>query len=81
GAGEAGSELAAQVIHERLYGDRDSATLNEAKKQTLTALARLAGGLAGSVVDGSSGGAIAGAAGGNNATENNFLGGGTAPGL
>ncbi|MFG8305642.1 hemagglutinin repeat-containing protein, partial [Pseudomonas aeruginosa] len=81
GAGAAGSELAAQVISERLYGTRDSATLNEAQKQTITALASLAGGLAGSVVDGSSGGAIAGAAGGKNATENNFLGGGTPPGL
>ncbi|HGK4800939.1 TPA: hemagglutinin repeat-containing protein [Pseudomonas aeruginosa] len=81
GAGAAGSELAAQVISERLYGTRDSSTLNEAQKQTITALASLAGGLAGSVVDGSSGGAIAGAAGGKNATENNFLGGGTPPGL
>lgn len=69
------------MISERLYGTRDSATLNEAQKQTITALASLAGGLAGSVVDGSSGGAIAGAAGGKNATENNFLGGGTPPGL
>ncbi|MGO0702188.1 VENN motif pre-toxin domain-containing protein, partial [Pseudomonas paraeruginosa] len=69
------------MISERLYGTRDSSTLNEAQKQTITALASLAGGLAGSVVNGSSGGAIAGAAGGKNATENNFLGGGTPPGL
>ncbi|WP_043274788.1 AHH domain-containing protein, partial [Pseudomonas sp. PH1b] len=72
-AGAAGGELAARLITQQLYGTRDTNTLSEEQKQTVSALATLAAGLAGGIAKGDSAGAIAGAGAGKNAVENNLL--------
>ncbi len=45
-AGAAGGELAARLITQQLYGTSDTNTLSEEQKQTVSALATLAAGIA-----------------------------------
>jgi len=73
-AGAATAEALAATIARQLY-DKNSEDLSEAQKQTVVALASLAGGLAGGILGGGSEGAVAGAKAGQNAVENNEFGG------
>ncbi|EQB2070204.1 VENN motif pre-toxin domain-containing protein, partial [Yersinia enterocolitica] len=72
------AEAAAPAIIKAMGWDKDS--LTEKQKQTVSALATLAAGLAGGLVGDSSSSAVAGAQVGKNAVENNLLGGGTEDG-
>ncbi|NTX93395.1 MULTISPECIES: VENN motif pre-toxin domain-containing protein, partial [unclassified Pseudomonas] len=73
-AGAATAEGLASTIAKQLYG-KGSEDLTEAQKQTVVALASLAGGMVGGVLEGGAEGAVAGAKGGQNAVENNEFGG------
>lgn len=68
-AGAATSAATAGLIAQHLYGESDSSKLTEEQKQTVAALATLAGGLAGSV----GGDAFSGAQMAKNEVENNWL--------
>ncbi|WP_305790916.1 VENN motif pre-toxin domain-containing protein [Dickeya sp. CSL RW240] len=73
-AGAAGGELAARLlIMQALYPGRDSNTLTETEKQSVSALASVAAGLAAGIASGSVDGAATGAQAGRNAVENNYL--------
>ncbi|EXF44645.1 HecA family adhesin/hemagglutinin [Pseudomonas sp. BAY1663] len=73
GLGAITAEVAAGLIAEQLFGQRDTSQLSEEQKQTVSALATLAGGIAGGIGGGDAAGAVAGAQGGKNAVENNEL--------
>ncbi len=73
-AGAAGGELAARLlIMQALYPGRDSNTLTETEKQSVSALASVAAGLAAGIASGSVDAAATGAQAGRNAIENNFM--------
>ncbi|WP_164512996.1 VENN motif pre-toxin domain-containing protein, partial [Dickeya lacustris] len=72
--GAAGGELAARLlIMQALYPGRDSNTLTETEKQSVSALASVAAGLAAGIVSGNVDAAASGAQAGRNAVENNFM--------
>ncbi|WP_241668787.1 VENN motif pre-toxin domain-containing protein [Stutzerimonas nosocomialis] len=73
GLGALTAEVAADLIAKQLYEVTDVSKLTEEQKQTVSALATLAGGLAGAVGGSGAADAVAGAQGGKNAVENNFL--------
>ncbi|MFE4111437.1 VENN motif pre-toxin domain-containing protein, partial [Kosakonia sp. YIM B13611] len=72
-AGAATGELAG-IIALDAWGIKDVSKLSEEQKQTVSALATLASGLAGALVGDSGANAIAGAQAGKTTVENNFLG-------
>lgn len=73
-AGAATGEAMAMLISKALYGGVASDQLSEEQKQTVSALATLAAGMAGAAAGGDAAAALAGAQGGKNAVENNELG-------
>ncbi|WP_349752732.1 hemagglutinin repeat-containing protein [Stutzerimonas nosocomialis] len=73
GLGALTAEVAADLIAKQLYEVTDVSKLTEEQKQTVSALATLAGGLAGAVGGSGAADAVAGAQGGKNAVENNYL--------
>ncbi|EJL96298.1 hemagluttinin repeat protein, partial [Pseudomonas sp. GM102] len=75
-AGAAGAVVAeetARLIREELYGGLSNEQLTQEQKQTISALATLAAGIAGSVTGKDALSAVASAQVGKNAVENNFL--------
>ncbi|WP_434157846.1 hemagglutinin repeat-containing protein [Stutzerimonas stutzeri] len=74
GLGALTAEVAADLIAKQLYEVTDVSKLTEEQKQTVSALATLAGGLAGAVGGSGAADAVAGAQGGKNAVENNEFG-------
>ncbi|MFJ7107897.1 hemagglutinin repeat-containing protein [Pseudomonas sp. NPDC098740] len=75
-AGAAGAVVAegtARLIREELYGGLSNEELTQEQKQTISALATLAAGIAGSVTGKDALSAVASAQVGRNAVENNFL--------
>nr|WP_269811654.1 VENN motif pre-toxin domain-containing protein [Buttiauxella ferragutiae] len=73
-AGAATGELAAGIIKDQLYGkDTPISELSEEQKQTISALATLAGGLAGGLTGDSSADALAGGQAAKTTVENNSL--------
>ena len=75
-AGAAGAVVAeetARLIREELYGGLSNEELTQEQKQTISALATLAAGIAGSVTGKDALSAVASAQVGKNAVENNFL--------
>ena len=73
-AGAAGGELAAKIIADQLYPNRDPSTLTNDEKSNVSALSTLAAGLAGGVAGNSLNAAGTGAVNGKVTVENNFLG-------
>lgn len=73
-AGAATAEGLAAYIAKQLY-NKNTDELSEAEKQSVVSLASLAGGLAGGVLEGDSGGVVTGTKAGQNAVENNEFGG------
>ncbi|MCO6059746.1 hemagglutinin repeat-containing protein [Pseudomonas sp. MOB-449] len=72
--GAASGELMVKLISQALYAESDPGKLNEEQKQTISALATLAAGMAGGALGGDASSALAAAQGGRNAAENNGLG-------
>ncbi len=73
-AGAAAGEIAAGIIKDQLYGkDTKISDLSEEQKQTISALATLAGGLAGGLTGDSSADAVAGGQAAKTTSENNYL--------
>jgi len=72
-AGAATGELAANAIMASLYPGKTADELDESQKQTISALATIASGMAGGLAGDSTGSAIAGAQAGKSSTENNSL--------
>ncbi|WP_373273691.1 VENN motif pre-toxin domain-containing protein [Pseudomonas taiwanensis] len=72
--GAASGELMVKLISQALYAESDPGKLNEDQKQSISALATLAAGMAGGALGGDVTSALAAAQGGRNAAENNGLG-------
>ncbi|MBJ2065020.1 hemagglutinin repeat-containing protein [Serratia odorifera] len=73
-AGATAGEIAAGIIKDQLYGkDTKISDLSEEQKQTISALATLAGGLAGGLTGDSSADALAGGQAAKTTVDNNYL--------
>ncbi|KYQ98141.1 filamentous hemagglutinin [Serratia plymuthica] len=70
-AGAATAALGTKAIAEAMFGTSDFSKMSEEQRQTVSALATLAGGLAGGLASGDTAGAVAGGQSGKNTSENN----------
>jgi len=70
-AGAATAALGTKAIAEAMFGTSDFSKMSEEQRQTVSALATLAGGLAGGLASGDTAGAVVGGQSGKNTSENN----------
>ncbi|CAI1868258.1 Possible hemagglutinin (DUF638) [Serratia quinivorans] len=70
-AGAATAALGTKAIAEAMFGTSDFSKMSEEQRQTVSALATLAGGLAGGLASGDTAGAVTGGQSGKNTSENN----------
>ncbi len=72
-AGAATAALGTKAIAEVMFGTSDFSKMSEEQRQTVSALATLAGGLAGGLASGDTAGAVTGGQSGKNTSENNDM--------